>query len=164
MRRPIWITTLIPMRTSRAIVIAVGMLASLQFAMFAGSASAAGCPHTPAASSAERKAILNALRKPIARELGQAVRFRIETVSVCRGWAFVEATPQRPNGKPIDWSVSSYADAVANDACGLLVHGLLAKNKGQWKVRQTVVCATDVPYVTWAKEFGAPVQIFPYQE
>jgi hypothetical protein len=164
MRRVIGVKILTPMKTSRAIIIAVGILAPLQFAMFASTASAAGCPYTPAASSAERKAILNALRKPIARELGQAVRFRIETLSVCRGWAFVEATPQKPNGKPIDWSLSSYEDAVANDACGLLVHGLLAKNKGQWKVRQTVVCATDVPYVTWSKEFGAPVQIFPYQE
>lgn len=164
MRRANCATTLIRMRTSRSIIVALGILATLQFATFAETASAAGCPHTPAPSSAERKAILNALRKPIARELGQAVRFRIEKLSVCRGWAFVEATPQKPNGKPIDWSVSSYADAVANDACGLLVHGLLAKNKGRWKVRQTVVCATDVPYVTWSKDFGAPVQIFPYQE
>jgi hypothetical protein len=156
-------TTLGGMKKGRGITVAATILAAL-LPMRATTADAAECPHTPPASSAERKDILNALRKPIARELGQAVRFRIETLRVCRGWAFVEATPQKPNGKPIDWSISSYADAVRNDACGLLVHGLLARKSGQWNVQQTVVCATDVPYVTWAKDFGAPRPIFPYQE
>ena len=41
---------------------------------------------------------------------------------------------------------------------------LLTRKKRQWNLQQTVVCATDVPYVTWARDFGAPRQIFPYQQ
>ena len=100
-------TTLDGIKNGCAIIVVAMILAGLQLPMRAPAAGAAGCPHKPPASSAERKDILNALRKPIVRELGQAVRFRIETLSVCRGWAFVEASPQKPNGKPIDWRVSS---------------------------------------------------------
>jgi hypothetical protein len=32
--------------------------------------------------------------------------------------------------------------------------------KGKWKVVQYVIGATDVPYVDWDKEYGAPRAIF----
>ncbi|MDJ0514162.1 MAG: hypothetical protein QNJ62_12040 [Methyloceanibacter sp.] len=152
------------MRWIRVLMITISALAALQLGERVQTAHAVDCPYTPGVSTSERKAILNALRKPIVRELGQGVRFVIERLSVCRGWAFVEATPQSSTGEAVDWSISSYADAVKHDACGGYVHALLVRRSGQWRVRHYQICATDVPYVSWAKEFGAPTQLFPYSE
>ncbi len=30
-----------------------------------------------------------------------------------------------------------------------------------WQVREQVICATDVPWVTWAQDHGAPNELFP---
>jgi len=157
-------TILIRMRYDWSLVFAASVSAVLQLTLPAQTARAADCLHTPAASSAERKAILNTLRKPVERELGQDVRFLVEKISACRNWAFVEATPQKPTGQPVDWSMSSYAGAVKHDACGFYVHALLTRKSGRWRVRHYEVCATDVPYVSWPIVYGAPPQLFPYTE
>lgn len=67
-------TTLDGMKSGHAIIVIAAILTALLLSMRATTADAAECLHTPPASSAEPKANLNALRKPIARELCQAVR------------------------------------------------------------------------------------------
>ena len=119
------------------------------------------CPYTPARDSAERKAILDAVRKPVSKELGQRVIFVVSNHNVCGRWAFLEADPLRPDGRPVDWSIGAYADAVADDMCGGYVHALLVRQDGRWQVRQQVICATDVPWVSWPEYFGAPAALFP---
>ena len=84
--------------------------------------------------------------------------------AVCRDWAFLEAMPQRLDGQPIDWTISSHAGDVAEDMCGFHVHALLIKKGGRWTVRYYEICATDVPYVTWHKDYGAPAELFPVTE
>ena len=124
--------------------------------------SAAGeCPYTPARDSAERMAILDAVRKPVRKELGQRVIFVVSNLNVCGRWAFLEADPLQPDGGAVDWSISEYADAVADDMCGGYVHALLVKKGGGWRVRQHVICATDVPWVSWPEHYGAPAALFP---
>ncbi|HML91691.1 hypothetical protein [Methyloceanibacter sp.] len=124
-------------------------------------AESRNCPYTPAPETAERKAIVDALRKPVTKDLGQSVIFVISDLNVCGDWAFVAAEPKRKNGTPVDWSLGSYADDMANDVCGGLVHALLVKRGGTWTVRELAVCATDVPWIPWADDFGAPPALFP---
>lgn len=124
-------------------------------------AIAKSCPYTPAAGSAERKAIMDAVREPVVKALGQRVVFVVSQLKVCGNWAFLEAEPQQPNGQPVDWTIGTYAGAVADDMCGGYVHALLVRKAGRWQVREHVICATDVPYVTWAHDFGAPEALFP---
>jgi hypothetical protein len=124
-------------------------------------AVAKNCPYTPAADSAERNTIMDAVRKPVVKALGQRVVFVVAQLKVRGNWAFLEAEPQQPDGRPVDWTIGAYADAVANDMCGGYVHALLIKTDGRWRVREHVICATDVPYVTWGDEFGAPGVLFP---
>lgn len=124
-------------------------------------AAAKDCPYTPAAGSAERKAIMDSLREPVMEALRQPVVFVVSQLNVCGKWAFLEATPQRPDGSPVDWTTGAYADAVADDMCGGLVHALFVKTGGRWQVRHHVICATDVVYVTWPEDFGAPAALFP---
>ncbi len=137
------------------------LLLAMTFAALPGVAVAKSCPHTPAAGSGERKAIMDALREPVTKALGQRVVFVISQLKVCGNWAFLEAEPQQPNGRPVDWTIGAYADAVADDMCGGYVHALLINKGGRWQVREHVICATDVPYVTWAHDFGAPAALFP---
>ena len=126
-----------------------------------GPVAAKDCPYTPAAGSAERKAIMDSLRQPVTKELGQSVVFVVAQLKVCGNWAFLEAEPQRPDGGPVDWTAGAYADAVADDMCGGYIHALLIKKSGRWQVREHVICATDVPWVTWPDDFGAPATLFP---
>jgi len=151
---------LIPASTLRRCQLALGILVSLLACQFMTPAAlAAGC-HTPAAGSPERKAIMDSLRNPVMGALKQRVVFVVAKLKVCGNWAFLEAEPRRPGGKPVDWTIGDYADAVADDMCGGYVHALLIRRGGRWKVREHVICATDVPYVTWPEEFGAPAALF----
>lgn len=152
------------MRIVPSFLMLVALFVTLQFAIPLEAAAAAKCPYTPAAGSSERKAILDAGRIPVEKELGQRVKFRATKFAVCRDWAFLEAMPQKSDGQPIDWTISSYAGDVAEGMCGFHVHALLINKDGQWTVRHYEICATDVPYVTWHKDYGAPAELFPVTE
>jgi len=129
--------------------------------MFLSASAQSGFPHTPANGSAERKAIMDSLREPVMKVLGQRVIFVVSDLKVCGNRAFVAAEPKRSNGRPVDWSRGVYADAVADDMCGGFVHAMLVKKGGRWHVREHVICATNVPWVTWPADFGAPPALFP---
>jgi hypothetical protein len=124
-------------------------------------ASAQECPYEPPAGSAERKAIMDTVREPVVGELKQQVIFLAKKLAVCRDWAFLEAKPRQPDGSPLDWSTTPYSEAYAEGMCGGYVHALLVKDKGNWRVRVYEICASDVPWVTWAEEYGAPPELFP---
>src|ERR1700761_2335675 len=73
-------------------------------------------PYTPPVNSAERKAILDALRPPFERELKQKVKFDVSFFKVLDDWAFVLGTPQNAqSGKPI-----RAQREIDPDFCGLL--------------------------------------------
>jgi hypothetical protein len=147
------------MRNAVKLIAVVALFGSLLTAS-PGIVLAKDC-HTPAAGSAERRAIMDAVREPVMKALGQPVVFVASQLNVCGNWAFLAAEPQRPDGGAVDWTIGAYADAVADDMCGGFVHALLIKKGGRWQVREHVICATDVPYVTWPEDFGAPNALFP---
>ncbi len=147
--------------TGLRLIALAALLGAASAAFLPASAHASGCPYTPANGSAERKAIMDALREPVMKALGQRVIFVVSDLKVCGSWAFIAAEPKRPNGQPVDWSRGVYADAVADDMCGGFVHALLVKKGGRWRVREHVICATDVPWVTWSNDFSAPPALFP---
>jgi hypothetical protein len=117
-------------------------------------------PYTPARGSAERKAIIDALRIPVEKQLKQPVIFRIDQLRVQKGWAFLQGMPQTPDGGEIDYTGTVYQEAIEEGAFDGGVFALLRNEKGKWRVVQYVIGATDVPYVDWDKEYGAPRAIF----
>ena len=119
-------------------------------------------PYTPDKGSAERKAIADALRVPVERKLKQGVIFRIDHLMVRNGWAFLLGTPRRPDGGPIDYRNTPYAEAQKAGAFDDGVVALLHKVGGRWRVVQYVIGATDVPYVDWDRKYHAPAEIFPH--
>lgn len=104
---------------------------------------------------AERKTILDALRGPVQTELVQPVEFVVDTIVKNGAWAFVIARPQKPGGAPIAWQ-----NTVCKGDVSHLVGGLLQKIEGVWIVRTTALCPTDVAWVTWPDDYGAPRDLF----
>jgi hypothetical protein len=94
--------------------------------------------------SAERKAILDALRPKVERKLGPRVEFVVQVLRVEGGWAFVMADPQRKGGKPIDGR-RIFGDDFEN-MDGLRVDAVLRKQGNRWTVADYAIGATDVWY------------------
>ena len=115
---------------------------------------------TPERGSPERKAIMDALRVPTEKQLKQPVIFKIDHLKVQRGWAFVRAYPQRPDGGAIDYTKTEYQEAIDAGVFDEGVIGLLRNANGKWKVVQFVIGATDVPWVDWDTKYKAPKGIF----
>ena len=57
--------------------------------------------HTPAKGSAERKAIMDALRDEYLKGSGQRVIFEVNHLKVHQGWAWADVTPLDDKGKPV---------------------------------------------------------------
>ena len=117
--------------------------------------------HSPKTGTTERKAILAALRVPVEATLKQPVVFKVEGISVKQGWAFVQGEPLRPDGRQPDYTRTQYAQAVKDGLFGYDIDALLRFRNGVWAVVKYYIGATDVEWSSWAKDYGAPVAVFP---
>jgi hypothetical protein len=125
----------------------------------AGAASAQE-GHTPAPGSAERKAIADALRAPVEKELRQKVVFKIDHLKASGDWAFLRGVPQRPGGGRVDYSATPYRQRIEDGVFDNWICALLRKRAGKWQVVKYVIGATDVVYEGWDEEYKAPSSIF----
>jgi len=87
-----------------------------------GSEVQADSAHTPARGSAERKAIMDALRAHRQRSDARPVIFVVNHLRVQRGWAWTTVAPQSPDGS------SRYEEESA----------LLRLRAGRWQVVETM--------------------------
>ena len=120
--------------------------------------------YTPEKGSPERKAILDALRIPIERELKQPIIFVTDNFKVQGAWAFVGGTPRSPSGGAPNYAVTKYAEAQNEGAFDNNFFALLKKAGGKWRVSTYAIGCTDVCYTDWWRRFKAPKAIFPYTE
>ncbi|HEV7644747.1 MAG TPA: hypothetical protein VGO50_12445 [Pyrinomonadaceae bacterium] len=120
--------------------------------------------HTPEKGSAERKAILDALRIPVEKDLKQKIVFNVEHFNVSGNWAFLSGEPQTESGGRPNYRNTKYWDAVDAGAFDNNFFALLKKAAGKWKVITYAVGCTDVCYLTWWKDHKAPKAIFQYTE
>lgn len=141
----------------------VSIVPFLALLVLAASASAQGV-YTPERGSAERKAILDALRVPVERDLKQKVVFVTENFNVQGTWAFVSGTPQGADGGAPNYNGTKYAEAVDSGAFDNNFFALLRKSAGKWKVTTFAIGCTDVCYADWWRRYRAPKAIFPYTE
>ena len=111
-----------------------------------------GANEAPIVGSQQRRAILDALRPAVAREMRGPVEFVVERLDVRSGWALVWAQPQRPGGGRIDPQVVLTPEQLEFSE-GIRVDALLRFEDEQWKVEDYRVGATDVWYACYA---GAP--------
>lgn len=120
--------------------------------------------YTPEKGSPERKAILDALRVPVEKELKQKIIFVVDHMSVQGAWSFVSGTPQGENGERPNYHGTPYADALESGAFDNNYFALLRKTGGKWKVVTYAIGCTDVCFADWWKTHKAPKAIFPYTE
>jgi hypothetical protein len=151
------------MTTTRA-RIGAALLASMagMLCVLAMSGAAQKKPTTPKPGSPERKAIMDALRVPVEKDLKQKVLFKVDTLRVLNGWAFLGGMPLQKNGKNIDYRKTKYRDALEADAFDDSIYALLKKGAKGWSVKAFVIGPTDVAWEGWDKEFGAPRAIFGF--
>ena len=108
---------------------------------------------SPAApGTAQRRAILDALRPAVEARLGPNVEFVVDRISVAQGWALVFANPQRRGGAPIDGR-AIFGDDIDN-MDGLTVTAILRFQGGRWNLVDHAIGATDVWYCDG--RIGAP--------
>ncbi|MCA1589574.1 MAG: hypothetical protein LC734_04130 [Acidobacteria bacterium] len=136
----------------------------LLFAVFAtcGFAIRAQVVYTPEKGSDERKAILEALRRPVERDLKQKIVFAADHFKVQGNWAYVSGSPQTSGGRRPNLKGTAWEDA--EDLFDDNFFGLLRKTRGRWSVVTHALGCTDVCYSHWWKTYRAPKRIFPYIE
>ncbi|HEX8499418.1 MAG TPA: hypothetical protein VF659_02410 [Pyrinomonadaceae bacterium] len=130
------------------------------FILCAAAAAPAQGTRTPAPGSAERRAVTDALRAPVEKELRQKVVFKIDHLKAAGGWAFLRGVPQRPGGGKVDYDITPYRERADDGAFDDWICALLRKKGGKWQVVKYNIGATDVVYLDWDKEFKAPPEIF----
>jgi hypothetical protein len=140
------------------------LIISLFVVCLAAFAAAAQSVYTPEKGSVERKAILDALRVPVEKQLKQKVIFAADNFNVLGNWAFIGGQPQSPDGGQPDYSGTSYARAKAEGFFDNNIFALLKKTAGTWKVVKYQIGCTDVCYLPWQKQYKAPKAVFPYTE
>lgn len=120
--------------------------------------------HTPEKGSAERTAILDALRVPVEKELKQKIVFNVENFNVSGVWAFVSGDPQNTTGGKPDYRRTPYQEAIDADMFDNNFFALLKKTGAKWKVVTYAIGCTDVCYADWWRRYKAPKAVFPYTE
>lgn len=109
----------------------------------------------PAVDSAQRRAILDALRPEIADATHGPVEFVVQHLEVQDGWALVWAHPQRPGGAQIDPEAVLPA-AQLEFTSSIRVDALLQMRDGDWNLEGYRIGATDVWYACYP---GAPATL-----
>jgi len=127
-------------------------------------ASFAQMAYTPAQDSAERKAILSALRVPVEKELKQKIQFSIQNFKVQGNWAFVNGEPQNSSGGEPNYKNTKYQAQVSDGAFDNNFQALLKKTGGKWKVVTYAIGCTDVCWLGWGEQYKAPKAIFEMPE
>jgi len=123
-------------------------------------AARGGAYYTPARNTAERKAVMDAAREPMLRELGQKVIFLVKTLRTDGQWCFLMAEPLQPNGNKLDWYSTPYANDWAKDAMSDLIMVLMRRQGSGWQVVDYVIGPTDVHWYNWIDGYGLPERLF----
>jgi len=108
-----------------------------------------------------RTVLLDTLRPEIAEDLGQPVKFVVRRLRTCGDWAFALVEPQTPAGGAIDFSATRHAERIEQGAFdGASTYALIGRRGGAWRVRSFAIGPTDVVWLGWVDEFGAPEALF----
>lgn len=114
----------------------------------------------PAAGSAERKQLLEAVRAPLEQRMRQPVRFVVKQLKASGEWAFLRAAMQDADGRPISYAGTEFEGAADAGLMSKDYVALLKRNGAAWNVQVDRVGPSDVAWTTWAQDYGAPEAIF----
>jgi len=115
--------------------------------------------HTPEAGSAERTAIMDALRVPAMKDLGRPVIFKVLKLRVVGDWAYAHVEPTMPDGSEIDYSKTRFKEQKDVGMFDPQGEALLRRKGDQWKVLEWVFGATDVASASWSGKHDFPASL-----
>lgn len=120
---------------------------------------------TKATGSAERTALLEALKQKLQPGLRQKPKLVVTKLTVKDSYAYFVGRAKAADGKDIDFRKTAYKEDVEQGVFdGDGTNALLKKTGGKWKVLAYTIGPTDVPWGCWWKEYKAPKEIFDYAE
>lgn len=134
------------------LIVRFSLIATLLLAFAAASIAAPSSKaYTPQPGSKERKAIMDALRKPVMGFVKKRVIFTQVQLTVASNWAYVFAQSTDAKGHPVGSDLTTFVSAV------------LRKSNGKWRTLQWAY-ATDVISIEWEKYYpNAPKVIWPHR-
>jgi len=83
-----------------------------------------GYGETYVPQGSERRAIMDALRRPVSQKLGQTVIFHVSSLKASRGWAYMRGAAHKTNDA-----------AFGPDKVWGVVQALFHKEGGRWRVK-----------------------------
>ncbi|MFZ1470172.1 MAG: hypothetical protein WAT09_14510 [Paracoccaceae bacterium] len=119
-----------------------------------------GALFTPARGTDLRKVLADTARVPVEGLLQQPVIFVISVLNTDGTWAYLQGTPVRPNGKPINWKATPYANDIAQGVMSDTVMSLMLNVDGEWVMMMEAFGPTDVAWVDWLDLYGLPEALF----
>lgn len=131
------------------------LAAALALVTVAGAAGA-----SDAVDRMTRAAILDAARFPVTEALHKRVLFKVERLHAEGGWAFVAAEMREPDGRRVSYAGTPLAGEARQGFLSDNFAALLRRDGARWVVVAQAVGPTDVPWVTWSADHGAPPALF----
>jgi hypothetical protein len=132
-------------------------LAALGALIFCGSATGAPLPF----GDPVRKELMNVVRTRVERTLRTKVIFEVHDANRVGDWAFMTAEPKNPNGSAIHYERTPVAKEWKAGVFGGIVVALYKKQGSRWTLRRYNFGASDVEWLDWGKQTGAPKSVFP---
>ena len=118
--------------------------------------------YSPAANSAEFKAMAVVVDAGIRNELKQPVVVDIETVTRNGEWAFVIASLLDSSGRAYRYIGTPLEEAAANGAVSNAYAALLRLRGDDWTLVTQVIGPGDVAWEEWPTRYGAPASLFGF--
>jgi hypothetical protein len=123
-------------------------------------ATPAAAQTTPPRGSPLRAQLLDTIRPELMREIGGQIEFNVLAMRVMQPWAYLHVRPQRPGGKPIDWSRTKFAEDMKEGVMSYETMALLKRDGGRWTIVEIAIGPSDLPWDGWLQERKLPRRLF----
>lgn len=142
------------------------MLAALLIGF--GALSAPSAAADPSPNSTEADAILRPALQDMAGQLGKPVRLQVKVLRTSGSWAFVKGIMTELNGESIHYQGTPFAPAAEHGAKSPVYAGLFRRADGApdgfpdgdgWRRVTSALGPTDVAWLHWDTEYGAPAAL-----
>lgn len=111
-------------------------------------------------ASPEATTILAPALADVTAQLGKPVRLDVRSLKAADGWAFLWSAMQEPDGNPIDYTGTPFAEAAANGGKSKKYVALLHQDEQGWTLVDKRIGPSDVAWAGWSAQYGAPAAIF----
>ena len=107
-----------------------------------------------------KKNAISQLNASVGKKLGTDTQLELGSYRTSGNFAYISARPKQADGRAIDYSQTTYANAYAAGHFADNTVGLLRYEKGAWRILIYSIGVSKPPVNTWVKKFKAPKALF----